>query len=120
MDRFTSWSPIGSSSLPSTTGTGRSARGCTRAIAPVVTAPRGELVAALRETLARHGEAWPCVHKGIYGTVSSGLLFWGGAEGMLWATDGPSCTNPWRDETALLDALARASAAGGSARARET
>jgi uncharacterized protein with NRDE domain len=84
---------------------------CREAIAPHVAAPRAALLAALRETLARHGDGWPCVHRGPYGTVSAGTLFFGGQEDSYAVADGPSCTTAWRDETALLVELARATGA---------
>jgi uncharacterized protein with NRDE domain len=63
------------------------------------------LAAGLRDLLARHGEGWPCVHLGPYGTRSSALLFWRAEEPRLEVTEGAACARSWRDESAALRGL---------------
>ena len=60
------------------------------------------LIARLQEVLRRHGEGWPCVHLGPYGTRSSAVLLWGNGDPRLVVAEGPSCEAPWRDATELL------------------
>lgn len=46
-----------------------------------------------------------CVHAGPYGTRSATMLL-AGVEGVrLWSSDGPPCTEPLQDQSALLRAL---------------
>lgn len=75
-----------------------------RALDPAALSVR-DLSDRLAQVLARHGQGWPCVHLDGYGTRSSALLCWGGAEPRLRVAEGPSCAAVWRDESALLEAL---------------
>lgn len=61
-----------------------------------------ELEDHMRAILRAHGDGGPCVHKGGYGTRTSGVVTLGAAEERFSTTEGPSCTSPWRDQTALL------------------
>lgn len=87
--------------------------------------PRGEIVRArwpldpspqrLRELLSVHGAAGDrlaatCIHADpVYGTRSAAVLRLSAdlATSELWAADGPPCTAPLEDRSALLAALAR-------------
>jgi uncharacterized protein with NRDE domain len=60
------------------------------------------LVHAMQAALRMHGEGAPCLHLGIYGTRTAGVVALGGAREHLWTTEGPSCTTPWRDQSAMV------------------
>lgn len=60
------------------------------------------LIARLQDVLRRHGEGWPCVHLGPYGTRSGAVLLWGADDPRLLVTEGPSCQAPWREVSELL------------------
>ena len=60
------------------------------------------LVSYLEELLQKHGDGWPCVHLGPYGTRSGAVLLWGAQDPRLVVADGPSCEAPWRDVSALF------------------
>jgi uncharacterized protein with NRDE domain len=61
-----------------------------------------ELVEELQGILRRHGEGWPCVHYGPYGTRMSAVLLSRPAQPRLWLADGPSCETPWSETSELL------------------
>ena len=63
-------------------------------------------VATLQDALRGHGDGWPCVHLGPYGTRSSARVQYFGAMPTLSTTWGPSCTRTWTDRSALLASLA--------------
>jgi uncharacterized protein with NRDE domain len=61
-----------------------------------------ELVRVMQGALRAHGEGAPCLHLGVYGTRTAGVVSLGGPREQLWTTAGPSCTTPWRDQSDLL------------------
>ena len=77
------------------------------ALDDVTGAPEQDFDDALTKMLRSHGEGWPCVHYGPYGTCSAAVLHRGGDRDKLRITDGPSCTSEWRDVTELLQQLPR-------------
>ena len=60
------------------------------------------LVGGLQAILRRHGDGWPCVHFGRYGTRMSAILLWREVAPRLLLTDGPSCESPWHERGDLL------------------
>jgi len=60
------------------------------------------LTAGLQSILRRHGEGWPCVHFGPFGTRMSALLSWPIDRPRLLVTEGAACEAEWRDESGLL------------------
>lgn len=62
------------------------------------------LTAGLQDILRRHGEGWPCVHYGPFGTRMSAVLAWPLPASRLVVTEGPACEAQWRDEGGLLTA----------------
>jgi hypothetical protein len=67
---------------------------------------RRELLVTVRATLTgftrpRETEA-NCVHAGPYGTRSSSIAVSGGGAVRLWTSDGPPCTHPLLDRSALF------------------
>lgn len=67
-----------------------------------------ELERRLKTMLGSHGVGRPCVHYNeAYGTRSSALLWWGGANSRYAITEGPPCRSPWTDRSALLEMVGR-------------
>jgi len=72
------------------------------------TLPEGEVLDALGELCRGHEGGAPredaCIHAGSYGTRSSTLLRLGTerADGEFWFADGPPCSAPYQDFSALL------------------
>ena len=63
------------------------------------------MVESFKELLARHGQGFPCVHLGPFGTVSTAVYSRVQDQEVLFTANGTPCRTPWRDSSSLLHAL---------------
>jgi hypothetical protein len=59
----------------------------------------------LKRLLSTHGQGFPCIHFGPFGTSSSAIFVRNSAGEQLFTTLGAACQAPWRDSTYLLTEL---------------
>lgn len=65
----------------------------------------GNAVPALQNILSLHGDGFPCVHLGPFGTTSAAVYLREKGEETLLTTQGASCETPWQDTAPLLRQL---------------
>jgi uncharacterized protein with NRDE domain len=73
-----------------------------QAVSPHLADSEADLNLALLSALATNGDGRPCVHRGEYGTKSSALLHWRGANSNLLVCGGPPCEGEFEDHSPML------------------